>query len=178
MRQHQTHDAGDFGSASPLERLHADAFYAALLANAHDMRIRLRSRYPGAGLRTRDAIEQSGVVVAGTVVDPGAPAAGLHGERPIDNARFRVEEILTPMSGARRALRETVTLSYVRHAQPGSAPEHAPQAGRRYILFCTLEPQRQMHALKMLPHSPDAARMVASSFESGARHSAAAIRLA
>ena len=129
-------------------------------------------------MRTRDAIEQSGVVVAGTVVDPGTPSAGPHDERPIDNARFRVEEILTPMAGARRAPRETVTLSYVRHAQPGVAAEHAPEAGRRYILFCTLEPQRQMHALKMLPHSPDVARMVASNFESGARHSAAAIRLA
>ena len=177
MRQHQTHRANGFGSASPLERLHADAFYAALIANARDVRIRSHSKYPGARMRTRDAIEQSGVVVAGTVVDAGTPP-GPHDERPINNARFRVEEILTPMAGSPRPPRETLTLSYVRHGQPGPAAEHAPQAGRRYVMFCTLEPRRQMHALKMLPHSPDVARMVASSFESGARHSAAAIRLA
>jgi hypothetical protein len=177
MQRQPTHRTNGFGSASPLERQHADEFYTALVANARGARIRLKPRYPGACIRTRDAIAQSGVVVAGTVIDAGTPSPGRRDGCPIENARFRVEEILTPMPGAAPAP-ETLTLSYVRHSQPGPAAEHPPRAGRRYVLFCTLEARRQMHALKMLPHSPDVARMVASTFDNGARHSAAAIRLA
>ena len=34
MRRHDTHDSDDFGSVSPLERRHADAFYDAPVGNA------------------------------------------------------------------------------------------------------------------------------------------------
>ena len=137
----------------------------------------MEANHPGTGIRTRDAIEQTGLVVAGTLVAVGTPSPGPPGAHRIDNARFRVEEILTPMA-SEPLQSNTLTLSYIRQVLPESAAEAAPQVGRRYVLFCTLKPGQKLHALKMLPHSADAVRVVASAFESGARHSAAAIRLA
>jgi hypothetical protein len=137
----------------------------------------VEAKYPGSGIRTRDAIEQTGLVVAGTLVEVGTPSPGPPGAHRFDNARFRVEEILTPVSNEPLP-GNALSLSYIRQVIPESAAEIAPQAGRRYVLFCTLKPGRQMHALKMLPHSAEVVRMVASAFETGARHSATAIRLA
>ena len=137
----------------------------------------MEANHPGKGLRTRDAIEQSALVVAGTLVEVGTPSPGPPGAHRMDNARFRVEQILTPMS-SEPLQGNTLSLSYLRQVLPESAAEAAPQAGQRYILFCTLKPGRRLHALKMLPHSSEAVRIVASAFESGARHAADATRLA
>jgi hypothetical protein len=129
------------------------------------------------GIRTRDAIEQTAIVVAGTLTDAGTPSPGPPGAHRIDNAKFRVEQVLTPTS-KEDVRSDTMTMSYLRQVIPASVAEAPPQAGQRYVLFCTLKPGRRLHALKILPHSNEAVRIVASAFESGARHSAAAVRLA
>lgn len=134
-------------------------------------------KHPGAGIRTRDAIEQSAVVVIGTLLEAGTASPGPPGAHRIDNAKFRVDEILTPTSKEPIAS-NTMAVSYLRQVMPAAAAEAPLQTGMRYVLFCTLKPGRQLHALKLVPHSTEAVRIVANAFETGAQHSAAAIRLA
>ncbi len=137
----------------------------------------MEAKHPGTGIKTRDAIEQTAVVVVGTLVEAGTLSPGPPGAHRIDNAKVRVEELLTPRSNE-PVLRSTLSVSYLRQVLPESAAEIAPQPGRRYVLFCTLKPGGRLHALKVLPHSAEAVAIVARAFESGAAHSAAAIRLA
>jgi hypothetical protein len=137
----------------------------------------VEAKHPGTDIRTRDAIEQTAIVVVGTLVEAGTLSPGPPGAHRIDNARFRVEEVLTPMSNEPQ-LRNTLSLSYLRQVLPESAAEIAPQPGHRYVLFSTLKPGKKLHALKIVPHSAEAVRVVASAFGAGAAHSAAAIHLA
>ena len=137
----------------------------------------MEPKHPGTGIRTRDAIEQTAIVVSGTLMDAGTLSPGPPGAHRIDNAKFRVEEVLTPTTAA-PLQSGTLALSYLRQVVPASVAEAEPQPGNRYVLFCTLKPGRRLHALKILPHSGEAVRIVASAFEGGAQHTAAAIRLA
>jgi len=125
--------------------------------------------HPGRTIRTRDAIEQTTFVLVGTLVEPGTPSPGPPGAHRIDEARFRVEQVLTPSTGAPPPS-GTFALSYIRQVFPEPVAEAEPQRGGRYVLFCTLKAGQRLHALKVVPHSEEAVRVVASAFGGGARH--------
>lgn len=129
------------------------------------------ARYPGGTIRTRDAIERTTHVFLGTLVEPGSLSLGPPGAQRIDDAKFLVEQTLTPAAGA-AAPNGTYRLSYYRQVLPESTTEAQPQRGGRYVLFCTLKAGRQLHAIKVVPHSEEAVRIVASAFGGGARHAA------
>jgi hypothetical protein len=125
------------------------------------------SIYLGQGLRTRDAIKRTSVVVGATLVEPpGRPGSG-------DGATVRIDEILTPADVAPNAAAvwsgRTVKVSYLRQVFP-ECPASSLERGRRYVFFCTRIAEAELHALKIMPHSEDAVRVVASAFEGGARH--------
>jgi hypothetical protein len=68
----------------------------------------------------------------------------------------------------------TVKVSYLRQVYPVCTASTL-ERGRRYVFFCTRLGAQELHAVKIMPHSEDAVRVVASAFQGGARH---AMRLA
>ena len=121
-------------------------------------------------IRTRDAIERTTHVVAGTLIDTGTISPGPPGAHHIDEAKFRIEQVLTPR-GTAPSISGAVALSYTRQVLPEAHADPELQRGGRYVLFGTAKPGRRFHAIKILPHSDDAVRVVASAFAAGARHS-------
>ncbi|HJZ76276.1 MAG TPA: hypothetical protein VKE51_31290 [Vicinamibacterales bacterium] len=129
------------------------------------------ARYPGRAIRTRDAIEQTAVVVVGTLVEPGTLSPGPPGTQHVDNAVFRIERTLTPSEGTSPRVAGTVRVSYTRQVFPAAAAEAALERGSSYVLFSTIKSPQQLNAIKIVPSSDEAARVVASAFGDGARHS-------
>jgi hypothetical protein len=134
----------------------------------------VETKLPGIELRTREAIEQSGVVVVGTLVDPGVVSPGPPGEQDIDDATFRIERTLSPAGAGAPHASGTVKLSYSRRVFPESAAEAAMERGQSYVLFCTKPAQKRLYALKAVPHSEDAVRVVVAAFSAGVKHAAIA----
>jgi len=133
----------------------------------------VEARYLGRGLRTRDAIERTSVVVVATLVEPGTLSPGPPGAQRIDEATFRIDDTLTPSGAASGpGSGRTVKLSYLRQVFPEAEAEAPLERGQRYVLFCTQMDARGLNALKIVPHSDEAVRVVASAFRGGARHSA------
>lgn len=128
----------------------------------------MESPYPGREIRTRDAIERTNVVVIASLVEPGVVSPGPPGAHDIDGARFRVERTLTP-DGAPQVGRE-ITVAYTRQVVPPARAEAQLERGRSYLLFANVLAPRRLYALKVVPHSDEAARLVASAFSGGARH--------
>jgi hypothetical protein len=132
----------------------------------------VEARYPGGTIRTRDAIERTSIVVLGTLVEAGKSSPGPPGARHIDDAGFRIERTLTPAGSSVPAVSGTVKLSYTQQVFPESKAEAPLQRGATFVLFCTVTAPRRLHALKIVPHSEESVRVVASAFESGLRHTA------
>lgn len=130
----------------------------------------MEARYPGGAVRTRDAIERTSIVVLATLVEAGKSSPGPPGSRDIDDASFRIERSLTPQGAGVPAVSGTVKVSYTQQVFPQSKAEAPLQRGARFVLFCTVTAPRQLHALKIVPHSEESLRIVASAFQSGARH--------
>ena len=128
-------------------------------------------RHPGRSIRTRDAIEQTSVVVVGTLVEPGTVSPGPPGTQHVDNAVFRIDRTLTPQEGTAPRVSGTVRVSYNRQVFPESSAEAPLERGSSYVLFSTVHSPQRLHALKIVPHSEEATRVVASAFGDGARHS-------
>jgi len=133
----------------------------------------VEARYTGRTLRTREAIERTAVVVIGRLVEPGKARLGPPGASRISHARFDVERVLTP-SAASTAPPGAYRVSYNRQTLPESEAEAALQRGERYVLFCTAHPGKQLDALKIVPYSEEANRVVVAAFSAGARHAAEA----
>lgn len=129
----------------------------------------MEARYPGRSLRTRDAIQRTGLVVVGTLVEPGTVTLGPPGASRIDRATFNVEQVLTPSAGGTTPPGR-YALSYIRQTLPESSADSALRRGERYVLFCTVMPGKRLDALKVVPYSDEAGRIVASAFSAGARH--------
>jgi hypothetical protein len=130
----------------------------------------MEAQHPGRSLRTRDAIERTSIVVLGTLVEPGTVSPGPPGSQHIDNAGFRIERTLTPAEGASTKISDNVRVSYTRQVFPQASAEAPLERGSSYVLFCTVHSPQRLHALKIVPHSEDAVRVVASAFAGGARH--------
>ena len=96
--------------------------------------------------------------------DAVMPVPGAHF---VNGARFRVDQTLSPGSAA--PLSGTLTVSYIRQVLPPRSADPELQRGSKYILFGTLT-GRRLHALKIVPHSDEAVRIVASALAAGARH--------
>lgn len=128
------------------------------------------ARHPGRAIRTNEAIEQTSVVVMGTLVEPGTVSPGPPGAHDIDDATFRIDRTLTPAAGGSATVSGTVKISYTRQVLPEAEAEAQLERGRQYVLFCTVHSGQRLHALKAVPHSEEAVRVVASAFGSGARH--------
>jgi hypothetical protein len=128
-------------------------------------------RHPGRSIRTRDAIEQTSIVVVGTLVEPGTVSPGPPGSQHVDNAVFRIERTLTPSEGTVPRVSGNVRVSYTRQVFPQASAEAPLERGASYVLFSTVQSPQQLHALKIVPHSDEAARVVATAFGDGARHS-------
>jgi len=122
-------------------------------------------------IRTRDAIERTTHVVVGRLIEPGTISPGPPGAHHIDEAKFRIEQTLTPRDMA-APISGTVALSYTRQVLPKAHADPELQRGGRYLLFATAKPGRRLHALKIVAHSEEAVRVVASAFAGGARHAA------
>ena len=127
-------------------------------------------RHPGREIRTREAIERTSVVVVGTLVEPGIVSPGPPGAHDIDDAGFRIDRTLTPTAAGTSPVSGTVRVWYTRQVFPEAAAEAALERGRPYVLFCTIQSPQRLFALKIVPHSEEAVRVVASAFDSGARH--------
>jgi hypothetical protein len=125
----------------------------------------------GTEMRTRDAIEQTSIVVIATLVQPGVVSAGPPGAHHIDDAGFRVERALTPPAGAASPVAANVKVSYTRQVYPEAIAEPPLERGRRYVLFCNIHSRLRLHALRIVPHSEETVRVVARAFDAGARHS-------
>jgi hypothetical protein len=130
----------------------------------------VEARLPGTAIRMRDAIERTTVVVLGTLLEPGVVSPGPPGAHHVDGARFRVDRTLTPGETSATPITGTVTVSYTRQVLPESRAEAPLEPNRPYVLFCTVHSPRRLHALKIIPHSEETARIVASAFGGGARH--------
>jgi hypothetical protein len=130
----------------------------------------VEAKHPGRAIRTRDAIEQTSVVVLGTLVEPGTVSPGPPGAQHIDDAGFRIERTLTPAGSGAQAVSGNVRVSYTRQVSPPAEAEPALERGAKFVLFCTIHSPRRLHALKVVPHSEEAVRVVASAFDNGARH--------
>jgi hypothetical protein len=122
-------------------------------------------------MRTRDAIEQTTHVLVATLVETGTLSPGPPGAHHVDGAKFHVEQVLTPRTGTTQPS-GTLTVSYTRHVLPEAHADPELRSGSKYVLFGTLKSGRRLHALKVVPHSEEALRIVASAFASGARHAA------
>jgi len=131
----------------------------------------VEARHPGAELRTRDAIEQTTVVLTGTLVDPGVVSAGPPGAHAIDAATFRIDRTLTPTAAGTSPVAGTVRVSYNRQLFPEASAEAPLERGRSYVLFASILSPQRLFALKIVPHNEEAVRVVASAFDGGARHS-------
>jgi hypothetical protein len=130
----------------------------------------VEARYPGGTIRTRDAIERSAIVLLGTLVEAGKSSPGPPGARHIDDARIRIERTLTPAGSGVPAVSGTVKVSYTQQVFPQAKAEAPLERGAKFVLFCTVTAPRQLHALKIVPHSEESVRVVASAFNSGGRH--------
>ena len=128
----------------------------------------MESTYPGREVRTRDAIERTNIVVVASLVEPGVISPGPPGAHDIDNAKFRVERTLTP-AGAPQVGRE-IRVAYTRQVIPASRAEAQLERGQSYLLFATVLAPRKLYALKIVPHSDEATKMVASTFRGGVQH--------
>jgi hypothetical protein len=127
-------------------------------------------KYTGRSIRTREAIEQTAVVVVGTLVEPGTVSPGPPGSQHVDNAVFRIERTLTPSEGAAPRVAGTVRVSYNRQVFPPSSAEAPLERGSSYVLFSAVHSPQKLNALKIVPSSDEAARVVATAFGDGARH--------
>jgi hypothetical protein len=121
-------------------------------------------------IRTSDAIERTTHVVVGTLIETGTISPGPPGAHHVDEAKFRIERVLTPR-GTAPPISGTVSLSYTRQVLPEAHADPELQRGTKYVLFGTSKPGRRLHALKIVPHSDEAVRVVASAFAGGAKHS-------
>lgn len=130
----------------------------------------MEARHPGRQIRTTDAIERTSVVVLATLVAPGMVSPGPPGAQHVDDAGFRVERTLTPGGGRAPAVSGNVKVSYTRQIYPEAEADAALERGGKYVLFCTAHSAKRLHALKIVPHTDEALRVVASAFEGGARH--------
>lgn len=133
----------------------------------------MEARYPGRAIRTRDAIERTAAVVIGTLVEPGVVSPGPPGAHDVDDASFRIERMLTPPAAGVATISGTVKVSYTQQVFPEAEAEAPLERGRPYVLFCTAPAPKRLYALKVVPHSEDAVRVVASAFAGGARHAPA-----
>jgi len=132
----------------------------------------VEAKYTGHELRTRHAIEQTTIVLAATLVEPGTMSPGPPGEQHVDNAAFRVERTLSPAASGGKPISGNVRVSYSRQTFPEAHAEAELQRGTPYLLFCTILGPRRLHATKIVPDSEDAVRVVSAAFEGGARHGA------
>lgn len=130
----------------------------------------MNAKLPGTAVRTREAIERTTVVLLGRLLDQGGASPGPPGAQHVDNARFRIDRTLTPGGGATPSISGTVRVSYTRRVFPQSKAEAALEPNATYILFCTVHSPKRLHALKIIPHSEETVRIVASAFGGGARH--------
>lgn len=130
----------------------------------------VEARYPGGKIRTRDAIEQTAVVILGTLAQAGTASPGPPGARHIDGARVRVERTLTPAGPGVPAVSGTVSVSYTQQVFPQSKAEAPLEPGAKVLMFCTVTGPQHLHAIKIVPHSEESVRIVASAYEGGARH--------
>lgn len=133
----------------------------------------VEAKHPGTSIRTREAIERTSVVVIGTLVEPGTLSPGPPGAHRIDDAAFRIERTLTPGPAGVPPVSGTVKVSYTRQVFPEAEAEAQLERGRPYVLFCTVHSPQRLHALKVVPHSEEVDRVVASAFDGGARHAGA-----
>ena len=132
----------------------------------------MEARLPGTAIRMRDAIERSTIVVLGTLLEAGVVSPGPPGAHHVDGARFRIDRTLTPGEASGAPITGAVTVSYTRQVLPESRAEASLEINRAYVLFCTVHSPKRLHALKIIPHSEETARIVASAFGGGARHAA------
>jgi hypothetical protein len=131
----------------------------------------VEARHPGGEIRTREAIEQTTVVLIGTLVEPGILSPGPPGAHAIDDATFRIDRTLTPTAAGTSPVSGTVRVSYTRQLFPEASAEAPLERGRSYVLFCTIQSPQRLFALKIVPDNEEAVRVVASAFDGGARHS-------
>jgi hypothetical protein len=132
----------------------------------------VEARYAGREIRTREAIEQTKIVVVATLMEPGTVSPGPPGTQHVDNAAFRVDRTLSPPASGAPSISGNVRVSYARQVFPESRAEAELQRGASYLLFCTVLAPGRLHATKIVPHSDDAVRVVAAAFEAGARQGA------
>jgi len=132
----------------------------------------VQARLPGTAIRTREAIEKTAVVVLGRLVEQGTISPGPPGAQHVDDAQFRIERTLTPREGAAPSVSGTVRVSYTQRVFPEAKAEAPLERNASYVLFCTVHTPRRLHALKIIPHSEETVRIVASAFGAGARHAA------
>jgi hypothetical protein len=130
----------------------------------------MEARYAGRDMRTRTAIEQTSVVVVATLTEPGTPSPGPPGTQHIDGARFRVERTLSPAAGGAASVSGDVRVSYSRQVLPQAKAEAELERGSSYVLFCAVLAPGRLDAVKIVPHSDEAVRVVAAAFEGGAQH--------
>ena len=131
----------------------------------------MEDRHPGGEIRTREAIEQTAVVLVGTLVDPGLVSPGPPGAHAIDDATFRIDRTLTPTAAGTSPVSGTVRVSYNRQLFPQASAEAPLERGRSYVLFASILSPQKLFALKIVPNNEESVRVVASAFDGGARHS-------
>jgi hypothetical protein len=132
----------------------------------------VNAKLPGTAVRTREAIERTTVVLLGRLLEQGGASPGPPGAQHVDNARFRIERTLTPGGSAAPSISGEVRVSYTRRVFPQSKAEAPLEPNASYVLFCTVHSPKRVHALKIIPHSEETVRIVASAFSAGARHAA------
>ena len=132
----------------------------------------MNAKLPGQAIRTREAIERTTVVLLGRLVEQGGASPGPPGAQDVDDAQFRIERTLTPGGSAAPSVSGTVRVSYTRRVFPESKAEAPLERNASYVLFCTVHSPKRLHALKIIPHSEETVRIVASAFGAGARHAA------